>query len=330
MEKKKKGEQLYCEYHVEGMHCESCQLFVENAAKKQEGIKKVSISKKTNKLEIELEDGVDETSVRDSLQKKIDSQGYTLKDKAEGRQTVDVRKYLLSFIIALTFSVGLYLLQNVGFIDSFSPDHMTNSTAVVWGFLGSISTCMAVIGGIVLTFSASLAKAKKSSAILYFHIARIASFFILGGLTGLLGKSIVFSSTTETILETIVSIIMIIVALDMLDIRVKKVTFPKAISNFFGMFSDKDKITDAFLLGFGSYFLPCGITQAAQAQALQRGDFLGGAMLMLFFAIGTLPMLLVMSLGSASFIKKLQTAMFQYTLGFIILLTAIISLLVSH
>ncbi|MBP6911491.1 sulfite exporter TauE/SafE family protein [Patescibacteria group bacterium] len=48
-------------------------------------------------------------------------------------------------------------------------------------------------------------------------------------------------------------------------------------------------------MGIGTFFLPCGFTQSMQVYTLSTGSFLAGGLTMLSFALGTLPMLLLLS-----------------------------------
>jgi len=55
----------------------------------------------------------------------------------------------------------------------------------------------------------------------------------------------------------------------------------------------------AFLLGALTFFIPCGFTQSTQLLALGAGSFLGGALIMTTFALGTLPSLIGISIVSS-------------------------------
>lgn len=57
------------------------------------------------------------------------------------------------------------------------------------------------------------------------------------------------------------------------------------------------------IVGFATFFLPCGFTQSMQVAALSSGSFASGLAIMLAFALGTLPMLALLSFGSASFAR---------------------------
>ncbi|MDP2855811.1 MAG: sulfite exporter TauE/SafE family protein, partial [bacterium] len=59
-----------------------------------------------------------------------------------------------------------------------------------------------------------------------------------------------------------------------------------------------------FLMGALNFFLPCGFTITSQGLALISGGAIQGALIMLFFALGTLPALLVIGLSAVKFSQK--------------------------
>ena len=77
---------------------------------------------------------------------------------------------------------------------------------------------------------------------------------------------------------------------------------PKAVAERIHGLAERGNNQTAFLLGGLTFFLPCGFTQALQLYVLAKGDVLTGALIMLAFALGTLPALLSLS-ALSSFAK---------------------------
>jgi sulfite exporter TauE/SafE len=77
------------------------------------------------------------------------------------------------------------------------------------------------------------------------------------------------------------------------------------------------------ILGAATFFLPCGFTQSMQISSMASGNFWDGALIMLVFAAGTLPVLAVVSFTSISFANKSYSSVFYKTAGFIIMFFAI-------
>ena len=121
---------------------------------------------------------------------------------------------------------------------------------------------------------------------------------------------------------------MIFLALQMLGLNILRkfqITAPKFItrylvneSNFKGRFTP-------FLMGASTFFLPCGFTITAQGLALISGNPLQGSLIMLFFALGTLPSLLLIGFSSIKFFEKPHLSLrFLKVAGFIVLFFAVL------
>jgi sulfite exporter TauE/SafE len=80
------------------------------------------------------------------------------------------------------------------------------------------------------------------------------------------------------------------------------------------------------LLGVSTFILPCGFTQSMQIYSLSTGSFLTGALTMFTFALGTLPVLGMISFASMKFSKTLQSGLFFKVAGFLVLFFAIFNL----
>jgi sulfite exporter TauE/SafE len=129
----------------------------------------------------------------------------------------------------------------------------------------------------------------------------------LGGLLGLIGKSIEINLTFSAILMILVSIVMILLALNMIGLKWLK-NFNLSVPKFLTRYISNEKNFKGkympFLLGAGTFFLPCGFTVTAQGVALLSGNFWTGMVVMLFFALGTLPMLLLIGYSSVRLMEK--------------------------
>ena len=56
-----------------------------------------------------------------------------------------------------------------------------------------------------------------------------------------------------------------------------------------------------------------------QVSALGSGSFMSGLLLMLFFALGTLPMLMLLSFGASSFAHSKQAPLFFKSAGVVVI-----------
>ena len=159
-----------------------------------------------------------------------------------------------------------------------------------------------------------------------FHAGRLVSFAILGGTLGAIGNAIGVNFTFTAILGIIASLVMILLGLNLIGVFSKnKVVLPSGIFDFFRKI--EHKTLNPLSIGFGTFFLPCGFTQSMQVVALGSGSFLSGFLIMLAFALGTLPMLALLSFGSASFAHSTYAPLFFKSAGVVVIGLGLFALL---
>jgi sulfite exporter TauE/SafE len=192
-------------------------------------------------------------------------------------------------------------ISNLNFQFSSTP------SLLVVGLIGlaaGVSTCMALLGGLVLGISSRHAELHPEATVsqkfkphLFFNLGRLGSYAILGGAIGSLGSVFSLSSSTLGFLIIFAGIIMFILGLKMTEVFPRLsggLMLPKGISRLFGLnhevkeYSHKNALTTGVL----TFFLPCGFTQAMQVYAISAGSFTQGALIMSLFALGTMPGLL--------------------------------------
>ena len=202
------------------------------------------------------------------------------------------------------------------------------------GIIASLSTCMAVVGGLVLSMSATFAKeGDKVRPQVLFHLGRIASFFILGGVIGLLGAAFSLSATATFILGLLVGLVMLILGLNLLDVfhwsKRLQPSMPKALSKHALSVTKFNHSVTPLLVGIATFFLPCGFTQSMQIYTLSTGSFMKGGLTMLAFALGTFPVLAILSFSSFSIQKSSKAGIFFKSAGLIVILFALFNIINS-
>lgn len=318
--------------HVSGMHCASCVVLTEEALSGVPGVTNVSVSLKDRTVQVTGDDLPGSATEAATLLSPRMPAGYTL-TAVPARKKVAWREFSYALPIAALFLAGFLLLQKSGFaqFDGFGAGI---GTAFIIGLIASVSTCLAVVGGLVLSVSATYAKTGDTTKPqIYFHVGRLASFFILGGLLGLLGKSLQLGPTSTMLLTGIVAVVMLILGIHLLDIFHGSGRFqlrlPKKFSELIHSLKNSTHAAMPLLLGAATFFLPCGFTQSMQAYALTTGSFTTGALTMLVFALGTLPMLAVLSFSAFSINNKPWRGVFFKTAGIIVIILAVINLLAT-
>jgi sulfite exporter TauE/SafE len=154
----------------------------------------------------------------------------------------------------------------------------------------------------------------------------LASFALLGGVLGLIGEGLGINFVFSAVLGLLASAIMIVLGLNLVGaFKRSAVTIPAGL---FGFFRKVEHQTFApLLLGIGTFFLPCGFTQSMQVAALSTGSFFSGMSIMFFFALGTLPVLALLSFGSTSFAHSKYAPLFFKSAGIVVIGLGVFALL---
>lgn len=284
---------------VAGTHCASCKILIEDVLQEQKGVIKGSVDLKSETVNVEVDDSVSEESLSSILNEKLHANGYSFSKEKQNKASES--SLAIAIPIGLAFLVGFVLLQKSGIFNLGLGGHTTLWGSFIIGLLASISSCLAVVGGLVLSLSAtvSLDKASDTKPIALFHIGRIGGFALLGGALGFLGGQLGISPFFSAVLGLLAAVVMIGLGLNLVGVFKNIFTLSPSL---FAKFRKVENTTLApMLLGVGTFFLPCGFTQSMQVAALASGSLVQGALIMITFSLGTLPMLALLSFGTASF-----------------------------
>ncbi len=244
------------------------------------------------------------------------------------------KEFYIAAPIALGFLALFFLLQKLGIVNLISAGNVSYGTAFVVGIVASLSTCMAVVGGLLLSMSATFAlKGEKVRPQILFHIGRIVSFFVLGGVIGAVGSAFQLGTIGTFVIGLLVGLVMLTLGINLLDIfhftKRFQLTMPTSLSKRILNLSKLNHYLTPALVGVATFFLPCGFTQSMQVYALSTGSFRHGGLTMLFFALGTLPVLALISFSSFSIGKSAKAGIFFKTAGLIVILFAIFNIINS-
>ncbi|OIO31839.1 MAG: hypothetical protein COZ49_01855 [Candidatus Yonathbacteria bacterium CG_4_10_14_3_um_filter_47_65] len=314
--------------HVSGTHCASCKILIEDVLNEQMGIKNtnVDLKEKTVSFDTELTDSNDELAR--ILSEKVKHNGYTfsLEKKAKVRRDNGVIWQALP--IGLAFLALFFIVQKSGILNFGLGGTITPVTSFIIGLVASVSSCLAIVGGLVLSLSATVSQDKISDVkpMMLFHGGRLVSFAILGGVLGAIGSAIGINFTITAMLGIIASVVMILLGFNLVGVFERNIiSLPSRVFSFFRKI--EHKTIAPFLVGVGTFFLPCGFTQAMQVVALSSGSFFSGLTIMTAFALGTLPMLALLSFGPASFAQSKHAPLFFKSAGIVVIGLGIFALL---
>lgn len=322
--------------HIRGMHCRSCEMLIEDRLVAIPGVKKARVSYQKGVAEIEFDREPDEREIR----RAIEAAGYSI-GRADVRHffSRNVDDYIELIIAALALSILYMVLKRSGIADIGSLAAGASGTfgPLLVGLVAGVSTCMALIGGLVLGMSARHAKAHPEATALerfrphiFFNVGRLVSYALLGGLIGLLGSAFRLSSSLQGVITIVLGIVMLFLGAKLVGVfpRLESSAFalPKGISRFFGLRGDAAySHRSAFATGALTFFVPCGFTQAMQLAAIASGSFAGGAVIMGLFALGTLPGIIGIG-GLASAVRGAFARYFFRIAGVIVISLALFNI----
>lgn len=319
-------------FHVNGMHCKSCVALTEHELGEVLGVSSVKAS--LSKLNVEVEGEFGERTpeqIAHDLSEVLKPYGYSLSLEKQGK-TVAWSDFNRAIPIAALFVALFIVLQKLGIVNLVSTSDVSYGTAFLIGLIASVSTCMAVVGGLVLSMSASFAKeGDKVRPQILFHAGRLLSFFFLGGAIGALGAVFQLGVTGTAMLGLLVGIVMLALGINLLDVfhgaKKFQFTLPSSIGVRVHALKNLNHTLTPFLVGIATFVLPCGFTQSMQLYALTTGSFVTGALLMTSFALGTLPVLALLSFSSFSIRDSAHAGVFFKTAGLIVLFFAFFTIL---
>ena len=329
-------------FHVSGMHCNACVLMTENELGDLPNITHVRSSLKNHSVEITGDFG-DKTpeQIAEELTIPLRSHGYTVSVEKQIKEK-SWSDFKVAIPVALVFIVLFVVLQKIGLVNLVGAGNVSYGTAFVIGIIASLSTCMAVVGGLLLSMSATFAKegdpsmslkTNKVKPQILFHVGRIVSFFILGGVIGALGSGFTLNTGGTFIMSLIIGLVMLILGINLLDIfhwaKRLQPSMPRFISKHALGISKFNHTLTPMLVGVATFFLPCGFTQSMQLFALSTGSFATGSLVMLFFALGTFPVLALISFSSFSIQNSSKAGVFFKTAGLIVIMFALFNLINS-
>ncbi len=316
-------------FHVSGMHCKACTILIEDALKELPNVSDARVSLAGNRVTVtgEFTDAPEE--IARAFTELVRGHGYTISTE-KAAHDAGWGDFAYALPLAALLVAAFILLQKAGFASLITGANAGYGTAFLVGLVASVSSCLAIVGGLVLSLSASSAKEGGTwRTQSFFHIGRLGGFFLLGGFIGVIGSSLHLSLSANIALGLFVALVMLILGINLLDVfhftgRLQ-LTLPARFSNPLARGSTRDHYLAPMLIGVGTFFLPCGFTQSMQLYALSTGRFTDGALTMLFFALGTFPMLALLSFGSLNIARKPWKGVFFKTAGLIVIALALLN-----
>jgi len=321
--------------YIRGMHCASCEKLLNEEFRKIPGVEDVKINRKNDSALLSF---AGENLDVEEIQRIAKKFGYeVIESKPSGIKTaVDWAAWVKAFLLFLLILLAYKFFLNSSFGAMLGPGNSTVTYGVSFliGLVASVSSCLAIVGGVVLAFSEKYEAhsenfyKKTINPNLFFHLGRLGTFFILGGALGALGGEMRISGNSVSYFTFIIAALMAWLGLNILgilpSISALGIKMPSLFTSSWSKLKESEQKADPFLLGALTFFLPCGFTQSMQVFALASGIFLRGGFSLFLFALGTMPVLFIIGV-SAAWAKNRGIAIFQKVAGMLILAFAIFS-----
>jgi len=323
---------------VKGMHCRSCELLVERNLEKVSGIKNITVNYRKGITEFDL----NYPATMEQVQNAIKNAGYEIGNDRKTWISKNPAEYkdlglALLILVILYFIAKKFGLVNINAGSTNNPSNLL--VVLIVGLTAGVSTCMALVGGLILGISARHSEKhpeatplQKFRPQLFFNLGRIGSYFLLGGIIGVLGKAFQLSSPILGVLMIIVGLVMLILGIQLTElfpmVSSASFTLPSFIAKIFGLRSHHEKEyshVNSLITGALTFFLPCGFTQAMQLYAMSTGNFFSGAAIMGVFALGTAPGLLGIG-GLTSIVKGAFAKKFFKFAGLLVIFLALLNI----
>lgn len=187
-------------------------------------------------------------------------------------------------------------------------------------FLTGLTTgglsCLAMQGGLLASAIASDSKNTEESKknykliIAVFLIAKLIAHVIFGFFLGSLGSVVSLSLEVRLFFQTFTAFFMFATAMNLLNVHpiFRFVVFqpPKFVQKLIKKSSKNTNLFSPAVLGFLTLFIPCGVTQAMEINAINSGSAIYGALIMFAFILGTMPIFAFLGFSTYKLSKNWQ------------------------
>ncbi|MDR3308113.1 MAG: sulfite exporter TauE/SafE family protein [Coriobacteriales bacterium] len=347
--------------HIEGMTCVNCENRIAKALRGTVGVASVDVSYRTGVAAVAFDEGVvslrELRAVVSVLGYEVAGEGATTAAAAGldarrigGILIIAVAAFMLlqNFGLAQVASMFPVAEQGMGYVMLFVIGLITSVHCVAMCGGINLSQCIPQ-GAVVTTNPAAPTRPSAHSAAtvtttntaatnpttthpsltalrpsFLYNLGRVASYTLIGAAVGALGSVLTLSGGLKGLIQLAAGLFMVVMGLNMLGVfkglRVLTPRLPKALAQ--RLDAQKSRSNSPLYIGLLNGFMPCGPLQAMQLYALSTGSPVEGALAMLVFSLGTVPLMFgfgaLGSLLTKRFTRRMMTvgAALVIVLGF--------------
>lgn len=277
------------EIKIRGMICRACTDAVEAALMSARGVvsAKASYFKGCARVTYDPDICSEEVLVR-----SIENAGYETGEKGKLEYLVDIICMALAVLL-------VWLLMNLKL--NVVPEAYEGAPLGYIFLIGLLTGthCIAMCGGIMLSQTGAAASPVRSAAC--YNTGRLASYTAMGAVFGALGMVISYTMQVKSIAFTMIGILVALIGINMWGLLPGLRSLAPQQSSFCSVTSGARRRFAArpLIVGLLTGVMPCGSMYAMWLLAMSGGSSGRGALVMLVFALGTVPLMLLFgSLGS--------------------------------
>ncbi|MFP3154145.1 sulfite exporter TauE/SafE family protein [Lachnospiraceae bacterium ZAX-1] len=299
---------------IGGMTCISCQNKIERKLQNTAGIEHAEVSYSMGSAIVTYDMDIITWKEIAAIIERLDYE--VLADK----QPVPINRKAVNILV--TVLVAYLLMQQLGLSNVFSIFPTAKAGMSYWmlfviGLLTSVH-CVAMCGGINLSQCIPQANTKQGDkAALYpsflYNLGRVISYTVVGGIVGAVGSVLTLTGAFRGSIQLSAGVFMVIMGINMLGVFPWLRKFTPRVPRMFArkIDAEKSKSKSPLIVGLLNGLMPCGPLQAMQIYALSTGSAITGALSMLLFSLGTVPLMFglgaLSSILSKKFTQKMMT-----------------------
>ena len=316
---------------IGGMSCTHCESTIETGLRGMAGVQAVRASYSAGTVDVTFDGDI---ASSESIGASIVRLGYSVMVEQEKPKSNALRVAGLLLVIAALY----WALQAFGLLNYLVPSQLAQAgmgygMLFVIGLITSVH-CVAMCGGINLSQCVNpgekSAGENKTAALkpsFLYNLGRVISYTAIGFVVGALGSAITFSPAMQGVLKLIAGVFMVVMGVNMLGIFpwLRKINprMPRFVADRINM--EKWRANSPLVVGLLNGLMPCGPLQAMQIYALSTGNPFAGALSMLLFSLGTVP--LMFGLGALSSVLSRKFTRRMLTVGAVLVVVLGLSML---
>ena len=253
--------------HVTGMTCRACETRVSKALTRLPGVVDARASSMSGVATLT----VTEPPPPEAVAAAVEAAGYEV--GTPPLLSHDRTVWLTALAAAAAVALVVVLAASLGLTDLAGsvggPGDGSLLVVLLVGLTAGVSTCMALVGGVVLALASSREVADDASRLqvmrphLAFQVGRIVGFFVLGSALGALGARLAVPTAVQAALMIAVAVVMLVLGLRLTGLSPRAAgwspTLPAGLARRLGLAERAQRpYSDVRAAGLGAltFFLP--------------------------------------------------------------------------